>query len=108
MASWTRRRGAIVGTVAIFLGLVGLLFSSSFLCFDSCVPDLSGAIVSQLAFWLSLGLVVTGCAWILSLLESARGGQWRRFAVLLLSLPVTMVITEVALWIADGGIAGGW
>ena len=107
MASWIRR-GAIVGAVAIFLGLVGLVFFSAFLCFETCVPHLSGAVASQLALWLGLGLVVTGFAWMLSLLESTRGGQWRRFAVLLLSLPVTMVIAEVTLWVADGGIAGGW
>jgi hypothetical protein len=107
MPSWIRL-GAIVGAVAIFLGLVGVISTTLFFCFDNCPPDISGAIVSRLARWLSLGLVVTGCAWILSLLESARGGQWRWFAVLLLSLPMTVVVTEAVLWIADGGIAGGW
>jgi hypothetical protein len=95
--------------VAIFLGLVGVAFSSAFLCFDTCPHDLAGASGALVVRWLGIGLLATGCGWLLSLLECARAGRRRWLAALLRSLPITALVAEGVLWIAEtASLADGW
>jgi drug/metabolite transporter (DMT)-like permease len=100
-------------TAALFLlfgipllsgGILFLVFSLPWICFDYCPPDdIASTIPRYLLIALTLGVNCAGAGWILALISLVRRRLQLWSTLALLSLPVVVLISVLALSQSIGG-----